>query len=101
MNVYLLVDTSRSMAEGTPPKIDYAKKLPRRWVTSASRIWTGSAALRFHLPYKLPLRWEGDESRCSVCLASSASYRAMARLTCDRLFTPSLISSPIPDSSSS
>ena len=27
MNVYLLVDTSRSMAEGTPPKIDYAKKV--------------------------------------------------------------------------
>jgi uncharacterized protein (DUF58 family) len=27
MNVYLLVDTSRSMAEGTPPKIDYAKQV--------------------------------------------------------------------------
>ena len=27
MNVYLLIDTSRSMAEGTPPKIDYAKKV--------------------------------------------------------------------------
>jgi uncharacterized protein (DUF58 family) len=27
MNVYLLVDTSRSMAEGAPPKIDYAKKV--------------------------------------------------------------------------
>jgi uncharacterized protein (DUF58 family) len=27
MNVYLLVDTSRSMAEGTPPKIEYAKKV--------------------------------------------------------------------------
>jgi len=27
MNVYLLVDTSRSMGEGTPPKIDYAKKV--------------------------------------------------------------------------
>jgi len=27
MNVYLLVDTSRSMAEGTPSKIDYAKKV--------------------------------------------------------------------------
>jgi uncharacterized protein (DUF58 family) len=27
MNVYLLVDTSRSMAEGTPTKIDYAKKV--------------------------------------------------------------------------
>jgi uncharacterized protein (DUF58 family) len=27
MNVYLLVDTSRSMAEGTPAKIDYAKKV--------------------------------------------------------------------------
>jgi uncharacterized protein (DUF58 family) len=27
LNVYLLVDTSRSMAEGTPPKIDYAKKV--------------------------------------------------------------------------
>jgi uncharacterized protein (DUF58 family) len=27
MNVYLLVDTSRSMAEGTPPKIDYAKRV--------------------------------------------------------------------------
>jgi len=27
MNVYLLVDTSRSMAEGASPKIDYAKKV--------------------------------------------------------------------------
>jgi uncharacterized protein (DUF58 family) len=27
MNVYLLIDTSRSMAEGMPPKIDYAKKV--------------------------------------------------------------------------
>jgi uncharacterized protein (DUF58 family) len=27
MNVYLLVDTSRSMAEGTPPKLEYAKKV--------------------------------------------------------------------------
>jgi uncharacterized protein (DUF58 family) len=27
MNVYLLVDTSRSMGEGTPSKIDYAKKV--------------------------------------------------------------------------
>ncbi len=27
MNVYLLVDGSRSMAEGTPPKIDYAKRV--------------------------------------------------------------------------
>jgi uncharacterized protein (DUF58 family) len=27
MNVYLLVDTSRSMAEGRPPKIEYAKKV--------------------------------------------------------------------------
>ncbi len=27
MNVYLLIDTSRSMAEGSPAKIDYAKKV--------------------------------------------------------------------------
>jgi uncharacterized protein (DUF58 family) len=27
VNVYLLVDTSRSMAEGSPPKIEYAKKV--------------------------------------------------------------------------
>jgi uncharacterized protein (DUF58 family) len=27
MNVYLLIDTSRSMAEGMPPKIGYAKKV--------------------------------------------------------------------------
>ncbi len=27
MNVYLLIDTSRSMAEGVPAKIDYAKKV--------------------------------------------------------------------------
>ncbi len=27
MNIYLLLDTSRSMAEGTPPKIEYAKKV--------------------------------------------------------------------------
>jgi uncharacterized protein (DUF58 family) len=27
MNIYLLIDTSRSMAEGNPPKLDYAKKV--------------------------------------------------------------------------
>ncbi len=27
MNVYLLIDTSRSMAEGTPPKLDYARQV--------------------------------------------------------------------------
>jgi len=27
MNVYLLIDTSRSMAEGNPPKIEYAKRI--------------------------------------------------------------------------
>jgi len=27
LNIYLLVDTSRSMAEGTPAKLDYAKKV--------------------------------------------------------------------------
>src|ERR1041384_2376409 len=27
MNIYLLVDTSRSMAEGAPAKIEYAKKI--------------------------------------------------------------------------
>ncbi|MCH6544422.1 MAG: DUF58 domain-containing protein [Deltaproteobacteria bacterium] len=27
MNIYLLLDTSRSMAEGSPPKIDYAKSV--------------------------------------------------------------------------
>jgi uncharacterized protein (DUF58 family) len=27
LNVYLLIDTSRSMAEGTPAKLDYAKKV--------------------------------------------------------------------------
>src|SRR5919199_5526233 len=27
LNVYLLIDTSRSMAEGETPKIDYAKKV--------------------------------------------------------------------------
>ena len=27
MNIYLLLDTSRSMAEGTPPKIEYAKRV--------------------------------------------------------------------------
>jgi uncharacterized protein (DUF58 family) len=27
MNIYLLVDTSRSMAEGTPKKLDYARKV--------------------------------------------------------------------------
>lgn len=30
MNIYLLLDTSRSMAEGAPPKLDYA-----RWVAAA------------------------------------------------------------------
>jgi hypothetical protein len=76
MNVYLLVDTSRSMAEGTPPGLTMPKKLPRRWVTSASRIWTGSG--RFVSSARRLLTRGGRE--CLVCLTSAAIVRWRDRL---------------------
>ena len=101
MNVYLLVDTSRSMAEGTPPKIDYAKKVAAAlgYIGLKNLDRVGGAA--FSSALQAPLTLGRGRKQVLSLLASSASYRAMARLTCDRLFTPSLISSPIPDSSSS
>lgn len=57
MNVYLLVDTSRSMAEGTPPKIDYAKKVAAALgyigLKNLDRVGGGSFSSTLRLPLTL------------------------------------------------
>ena len=40
MNIYLLVDTSRSMAEGAPAKIDYARKVAAALGYDEMMLWT-------------------------------------------------------------
>ena len=57
MNIYLLVDTSRSMAEGAPVKIDYAKKVAAALgyigLKNLDRVGGASFSARLHAP--LPL----------------------------------------------
>jgi hypothetical protein len=57
MNVYLLVDTSRSMAEGTPPKIDYAKKVAAALgyigLKNLDRVGGASFSSALHAPLTL------------------------------------------------
>jgi uncharacterized protein (DUF58 family) len=57
MNVYLLVDTSRSMAEGTPPKIDYAKKVAAAlgYIGLKNLDRVGGAAFSFRVDAPLTL----------------------------------------------
>ena len=89
MNVYLLVDTSRSMAEGSPPKIDYAKKVAAALGYIGLKNLDRVGGASFSSRCKLRLPWGGDESRYSVCLTFSASCPATARPTCDRPLTRS------------
>ena len=102
MNIYLLVDTSRSMAEGAPAKLDYAKKV------AAALGYIGLKNLdrrrrrvvfdaRCTAPLTLGAR---AESRFSACSAFSASLScAAARPICARRSIPSPICFPIPVSS--
>ncbi|HEX2931744.1 MAG TPA: DUF58 domain-containing protein [Candidatus Binatia bacterium] len=57
MNIYLLVDTSRSMAEGTPEKIDYAKKVAAALgyigLKNLDRVGGASFSSRLHAPLTL------------------------------------------------
>jgi len=57
MNVYLLVDTSRSMGEGAPPKIHYAKKVAAALgyvgLKNLDRVGGGSFSSVLHAPLTL------------------------------------------------
>ena len=57
MNVYLLVDTSRSMAEGSPVKLDYAKKVAAALgyigLKNLDRVGGASFSTRVHAPLTL------------------------------------------------
>jgi len=57
MNVYLLVDTSRSMAEGNPPKIDCAKKIAAALgyigLKNLDRVGGASFSSALHTPLTL------------------------------------------------
>jgi uncharacterized protein (DUF58 family) len=57
MNVYILVDTSRSMAEGVPAKIDYAKKVAAALgyigLKNLDRVGGASFSSALHAPLTL------------------------------------------------
>ena len=57
MNVYLLLDTSRSMAEGAPAKIDYAKKIAAALgyigLKNLDRVGGASFSSALHAPLTL------------------------------------------------
>jgi uncharacterized protein (DUF58 family) len=57
MNIYLLLDTSRSMAEGMPAKIDYAKKVAAALgyigLKNLDRVGGASFSARLHAPLTL------------------------------------------------
>jgi uncharacterized protein (DUF58 family) len=57
MNIYLLVDTSGSMAEGAPVKIDYAKKVAAALgyigLKNLDRVGGASFSMRLHAPLTL------------------------------------------------
>lgn len=57
MNVYLLLDTSRSMAEGTPPKIEYAKSVAASlgYIGLKNHDRVGVAAFSTGMGAQLPL----------------------------------------------
>ena len=57
MNIYLLVDTSRSMAEGSPAKIDYAKRVAAALgyigLKNLDRVGGAAFATALHTPLTL------------------------------------------------
>jgi uncharacterized protein (DUF58 family) len=57
MNIYLLIDTSRSMAEGAPAKIDYAKKVAAAlgYIGLKNLDRVGGASFSTHLQAPLTL----------------------------------------------
>jgi uncharacterized protein (DUF58 family) len=57
MNIYLLIDTSRSMAEGNPTKLDYAKKVAAALgyigLKNLDRVGGAAFSARLHRPLAL------------------------------------------------
>ncbi|HKY08997.1 MAG TPA: DUF58 domain-containing protein, partial [Candidatus Binatia bacterium] len=57
MNIYLLVDTSQSMAEGSPVKLDYARKVAAALgyigLKNLDRVGGASFSMRLHAPLTL------------------------------------------------
>jgi uncharacterized protein (DUF58 family) len=57
LNIYLLVDTSQSMAEGTPVKLDYARKIAAALgyigLKNLDRVGGASFSMRLHAPLTL------------------------------------------------
>ena len=57
MNIYLLIDASRSMAEGAPSKLDYAKKVAAALgyigLKNLDRVGGASFSTRLHAPLTL------------------------------------------------
>lgn len=76
MNIYLLVDTSRSMAEGAPVKLDYAKKVAAALgyigLKNLDRVGGASFSMRLHTPLTLG---RGRKQILSM-------FRFLGRLTC-------------------
>src|ERR1043166_9309110 len=68
LNVYLMVDTSGSMAEGEPVKIDYARKVAAAfgYIGLKNIDRGGGAAFFFPHPAALPAAWPGDYRKRSV-----------------------------------
>ena len=64
MNIYLLVDTSRSMAEGKPAKLDYAKKVAAALgyigLKNLDRVGGASFSSRLHAPLDSGARQKTD-----------------------------------------
>lgn len=77
MNVYLLVDTSRSMAEGAPAKIDYAKKVAAALgyigLKNLDRVGGASFSSALHAPLTLG---RGRKQILNL-------FRFLSRLSCD------------------
>ena len=77
MNIYLLVDTSRSMAEGAPLKIDYAKKVAAALgyigLKNLDRVGGASFSARLHAPLTLG---RGRKQILSL-------FGFLAKLSCD------------------
>ena len=76
LNVYLLVDTSRSMAEGAPVKLDYAKKIAAALgyiaLKNLDRVGGASFSMRLHAPLTLG---RGRKQILSM-------FRFLAKLSC-------------------
>jgi uncharacterized protein (DUF58 family) len=77
MNIYLLVDTSRSMAEGAPLKIDYAKRVAAALgyigLKNLDRVGGASFSARLHAPLTLG---RGRKQILSL-------FGFLAKLSCD------------------